>query len=1056
MPQQPSIPHGLEIRLLGPLEVSLDDEPVALGGGKPRALLADLALHRGQVASSDSLIEDLWGATPPKSAKHALQVYVSQLRGLLDPENAGLIAAHPPGYALKLALEALDVHLFERLVEAGRKALRGGDPSSASASLREALELWRGPALADFVYEPFAQTEIARLEDLRTAVREDLVDAKLELLPSSNLLPEIEALVAENPLDERPRAQLMLALYRAGRQTDALETYRATRRLLVEALGVEPSGTIRELERAILRQDASLDKPSVVSWPTEERRKTVTVLFADLVGSTELADGLDPEAWRRLQERLLATLRAPLERHGGTVEKFIGDAVMAVFGVPTAHEDDPLRALRAAREMRDGMASQNDELEPEQSPLLALRIGINTGEVFAGGPAGGPLVSGSVVNLAKRLEEAAAPGEILLGAGTHALVRHAVATEQLRAHRGDKEGVMPAFLVLNVIEGAPAIARYLRAPLVGRDEEFLTLREIYDDVQSERRCRLVTLVGEPGIGKTRLAAELVASLPEETTVLVGRCVAYGEGATYLPLAEMVRQLEELEVLLAAEDDGELVAERINELIGVVDGSSTSSEEGFWAFRRLSQALVRERPLVLLFEDLHWAEPTLLDLIEHLRDIGDGPILLLCVARPELLDSRPGWVETSLQLTPLPDESSATLVASLPGGGEFGPDARKSIVGTAGGNPLFIEQLFAYVQEKGSESAALPPTINALLTARLDGLREEERIVLERASVEGKVFQRETLVELAPERVQATIGEHLVALVRKGLVQPQSAERGAETLRFHHDLVRDAAYESLPKRTRAELHERLADWLESGGAPDEILGHHLEQAVRSREALELLDEHTEGLAARAAASLLSARSHAFARGDFRAVATLLERAVALLPASSPERRELLPELARSYATVGDWAQAEAAVTEAIQAARLAGDTRQEMHALVVYGMGRHFRRMAPVEDIDPDSIALAQRAIAVFTEHRDDLGLAKAWRLIVIARNSLGQIAAALDAARHQIEHAQRSEAFERPALDSLALGAAEGPYPVPDALRLCDQLLESTKGLSRKDCAAQH
>jgi len=1034
----------IELRLLGSLEVLRNGEPIAVSGPKPRALLACLALHLGEAVSTDRLIEDLWSGSPPRSAAHALQVYVSKLRTVLDSEKTGLITARPPGYELALDPGAVDIHVFERLVKDGRRALHEGNPSSGSASLREALSLWRGPALADFVYEPFAQTDIARLEDLRTAARESLVDAELELGHHGDLLSEIEALAAENPFAERSRAQLMLALYRAGRQADALAAYRKARETLVEELGVEPSTALRELEQAILRQDASLELPAAIAWPVEERRKTVTVLFADLVGSSALAEELDPEAWRRLQERLFAAMRAPLELHEGTVEKFVGDAVMAVFGVPTAHEDDALRAVRAAVAMRTGLAALNAEPEQEQRPELALRIGVNTGEVFTGGPAGGPLVSGSVVNLAKRLEEAALPGEILLGTGTLALVRHAITTEQLRARRGGEEAAVPAFLLVEVIEDAPAIARYLRAPLVGREEEFATLRNAFEEVRSEESCRLVTILGEPGIGKTRLANELVASLGEEATVLVGRCVSYGEGATYLPLAEMVGDVN-LDTALAGEEEGQIVAERVRELIGVGDGAG-SSEEGFWAVRHLCEALARERPLVLVFEDLHWGEPTLLDLIEHLQQRTQGAILLLCVARLELLERRPRWAKTALLLEPLPEEDSQMLVTSLPGGAELLREDRTRILETASGNPLFVEQLFAYVQDEGAEGTApIPPTISALLTARLDALPEAQRVVLERASVEGKIFQRESLVELTPERIRPTIGEHLTALVRKGLVQPERPTREAETLRFHHDLVRDAAYESLPKRTRAELHERLADWLESReAAPDEILGYHLEQAYRYRNELTVTSGH-DSLGRRAGGHLATAGLRAYHRGDETAAANLLERAVALFTAEEPVRLRLLPDLAEALFGTGEFERARETVEEAVQAARTSGDEPLEFRALML--------ELALRTEVDPtprmdEYRQLAERAIPVLQEAGDERALAESWLVMWESHWYLGETTQAVGPAELAYEHASRAgdAKLQAEALQCLIRPAMFGPWHVQDALDRCEEVRKMGRG----------
>ena len=351
-------PH-VELRLLGPIEVERDGAASALGGQKPRALLAVLALEPGRVVSVDRLVEALWPGDPPETAAHAVQVYVSQLRKALGP----VIATRAPGYVLELDPEHVDVHRFSRLAQEGRAALETGDAAAAEVALREALALWRGPALADFVYEPFAQTQIARLEELRTVVVEERIDADLALGRHAELVSELEALVQAEPLRERPRAQLMLALYRSGRQADALAAYRAARETLVEELGIDPGPELRELEAAILRQDESLLlEETPLARPPMQFRRLVTMLFVDVVESMALAAALDPEALGTVLRSYFETVSAAITRHGGTVEKYAGDAVMAAFGIPVSHEDDALRAARAALDIRVGIAALNEQL----------------------------------------------------------------------------------------------------------------------------------------------------------------------------------------------------------------------------------------------------------------------------------------------------------------------------------------------------------------------------------------------------------------------------------------------------------------------------------------------------------------------------------------------------------------------------------------------------------------------------------------------------------------------------------------------------------------------
>jgi DNA-binding SARP family transcriptional activator len=317
----------LEVRLLGPIEVERGGEPVALGGQKPRALLAVLALEPGRVVSVDRLVEALWPGEPPGTAPHAVQVYVSQLRKTVGP----VIATRAPGYVLDVDPDRVDAHRFSLLAQEGRTALEADDAVAAEAVLRESLALWRGPALADFLYEPFAQTEIARLEELRTTTLEERIEADLALGRHAELVSELEALVQAQPLRERPRAQLMLALYRSGRQADALAAYRDARDTLVDELGIEPGPELKELEAAILRQDNSLLLEEIqLARPPMQFRRLATILFVDVVDSMALAEALDPEALGSLQRRYFDTVAAALRRHGGTVEKYAGDAVMAM------------------------------------------------------------------------------------------------------------------------------------------------------------------------------------------------------------------------------------------------------------------------------------------------------------------------------------------------------------------------------------------------------------------------------------------------------------------------------------------------------------------------------------------------------------------------------------------------------------------------------------------------------------------------------------------------------------------------------------------------------
>jgi class 3 adenylate cyclase len=506
----------------------------------------------------------------------------------------------------------------------------------------------------------------------------------------------------------------------------------------------------------------------VPAAPAREVRKTVTVLFSDVTGSTSLGERLDPEAVRRVMARWFEAARGVLERHGGTVEKFVGDAVMAVFGIPVLHEDDALRAVRAAADLRDELDRLNAGLERDHGVQIEVRTGVNTGEVVAG--EGQTLATGDAVNVAARLEQAAAPGEILLGARTLSLVRAAVEAEPVEplALKGKAEPV-PAFRLKSVRRDAPGFARRLDAPMVGRDGELAQLAQAYRRAIEERAPYLFTVLGTAGIGKSRLTYEFLAGVRAEATILRGRCLPYGDGITYWPLSEMLQEAAHHELrarlleLLAGEPDAELIAGRLAGTLGAA-GPGATSEETAWAARKLFERLARERPLVIVFDDLHWGEPTLLDLVDHLIDWSRGaPILVLCLARPELLEVRPGWGggklnATSILLEPLSEEQAVELIEGLLGENPLDAVVRARIADAAEGNPLFVEQMLAMLREDGADvELAVPPTIQALLAARLDRLGREERAVIGRASVEGKVFHRSAVAELAPDELRGAVG-----------------------------------------------------------------------------------------------------------------------------------------------------------------------------------------------------------------------------------------------------------------------------------------------------------
>ena len=940
----------MEYRVLGSLEV-LDDsgERLPLGGPRQQTVLGSLLLRAGHTVTLQRLVGELW-ETPPETAAKTVQVYVSRLRRLLSD---GAIESRSGGYALRLDGDLFDLEQFELLAEEGRAALTRADSEQAAVLLRKALALWRGPALDGLAAQALRQ-EAERFEELRLHVLEDRLDADLGRGQDRDLIPELRTLVAEHPFRERLCAQLMLALYRTGRQTDALEVYRETRTRLADELGLEPSAELRNLERRMLAHDPDLEPARSELPPTAARvapparrepvraRRPVTVVFADVVDSVTLGEFFDPESVHRILERYSEIALEIVERHEGEIEKFIGDAVVGFFGLTKLHEDDALRAIRAAVELRDAVMVFRDELVEAGGIEFSISIGVNSGDVFVGGGAGrDTFATGDSVNVAARLEQRAEAWEILLGDRTYRLVEGAVRVEPLEPLKvKGRRAPVRAWRLLELTADEAVVAR--STPFVGREREREELREAFALARDEGTCRLCTIVGPAGIGKTRLAREMVGEASEAATIAVGRCLSYGEAITYQPLIEIVRQLvgddpgRGIPKLMGPGEESELVARRIRSLVGI-SAETAPAEETFWAVRKLFEAVAVERPLIVGFEDVHWAEPLLLDLIEYLVAFSTGRALfLLCLARPELLESRPTWAANDgnrslTTLEALPEVEARKLVHSL-ASSELEPVEAARIVRTAEGNPLFLEQLVANEEERG-EAATLPPTIQAVLAARIAGLEPAERIVLERASVEGRNFRWSSVAALLPESEGETLGENLMALLRRQLIQPSpSASSVEDAFRFTHVLIQEAAYDGLPKEVRAELHERLARRLEeSPDNPDELVGLHLEQSYRCRAELGLVGEHERQLASEAAARLEAAGHKAFVLGDPAACGILLERAASLLPPEDPRRLALLPTLGAALFEAGRLTDADRVLTEAIE--RSAGDELLEARARV---------------------------------------------------------------------------------------------------------------------------
>lgn len=974
----------MEFRLLGPLEVIDGEREIRLGGPKQRSVLAHLLIRANQVVPTERLIDEIWGDQPPEAARNALQSYVSHLRKAL---GAGRIQGRPPGYALKADPDEVDALRFERLVSEGRGQL-SSDPGGAARTLSEALALWRGPAFADLVDEPSLAGEISRLDELRITATEDRVAAELAAGRHAEVIPELEALISRNPLREGLWAYLLLALYRSGRQGEALAAFGRVRRILAEELGIDPSPELARLHEQLLAQDPALDltteavaeqipkepareavAEAAVERPAEER-KVVTVLFADITASTELALSLDPEDLLGVLRPFFEAMADEVHRFGGVVEKYIGDAVVAVFGVPAAHDDDPIRGLRVALAMQRRLSELNRERFADTGLELSMTIGVNSGEVVAVREPrpGEGIVTGEAVNVAARLQLQAGPGSIVVGQRTYQTAREAFDFSPL----GEVvvKGVarpLPAWEVLRDRrepgERAPG-----HAPLVGRRSELELLRLLFSRSVAEGRPNLAIIVGPAGVGKSRLSREFTGSIAGEDLpvgVVSGRCLPYGDGLTYWPLAEILKAEAEIldsdppETILEKASDqlerrfpGERagtsrillssigVAVRPDPLAGADPHVARDLIARAW--RAYFESMAAEHPILVLIDDLHWADEGLLDLLEGLPLRMVGRITVLCLTRPELFDRRPGWGGGipnvhSVFLSPLTEEESGLLLRYLLED-ESIPQGLDRIVELAEGNPFYLEELVTMLVDDGSLvrrkegwsldrplPASLPDTVQTAIGSRIDILPPGEKLAIQDAAIVGRTFWQGALEQLGtPDAVSA-----IEALVRKGLIRevPSSAMAGDRELSFTHGLIQEVAYSTILKARRTEAHARAGAWIEGvtrGRAEEfaEILAHHFERAGDAERTLRYAT-----LAGHRKRRLFLAREaivwydRALAAAD-RLPSETTSSLVAEATLSRGQAREL----------VAEFTEAQADYERTVDAARTAGEGRREAEAL----------------------------------------------------------------------------------------------------------------------------
>ncbi len=723
-------------------------------------------------------------------------------------------------------------------------------------------------------------------------------------------------------------------------------------------------------------------------------------------------------------------------------------------------------------------------MRADRGVAIEWRMGINTGPVVAGDMASGQrIVTGDAVNVAARLEAAAAPGEILIGAVTYALVRDAVSAEPLAAlSLKGKSKPVPAWRLRAVNEASRRRSRPQEAPLVGRRRPLQLLEGAFGEAVEERVCHLFTVLGVAGVGKSRLVDEFIVGLGDQAAVATGRCLAYGSGITYWPVAEALRSgIANAEAaaadptgagvaaVLAAEPEAERLTAAVGSLLGM-NADAHDQEELFWAVRKTFEALARRRPLVLVLDDIHWGEPTFLDLVEHIADwTRDAPILLIAVARVELLETRPLWGggkrwATTVQLEPLSEIESEELVGSLLGQAELPAGFRTRVSQAAEGNPLFVEELLAKLIDDGFlqrtengwaatgdlRDLAMPPTIQALLAARLEGLGAEERMVMERAAVEGNTFHRGAVTALVPEPLRDHVPERLANLVRMELVRPeQAAFAGEEAYRFRHQLMRDAAYQGLAKQTRSELHERVAGWLEGVVGDrileyEEIIAYHLEQAYRYRTELAPPDAAATALAIRAGTMLGQASRRAEARGDIAASVDLMDRSASLLPHTA-DRRLLLAQVAPNLFFVGDGPRAESLLKEVAAESEKAGDARGAAWAQLGLLFVQSSTESSEASEYTRNAEMLRDRLTELGDiEGAQQAELLAALGLFVMGRAGEGgaRAQAILDAVP-----SSTSGSLANRARGLRAVAAIAGPMPADEVLRLVEEEVGHTTQL---------
>ena len=1071
----------IDVCLLGPIEVrEASGTRLEVPRGRPLTLLALLLTHRDDVVSSDVATEALWPDRPPKDPRNALQLAVSRLRRALAGSAAPraelaseVVVGVAGGYSLRLPVGWVDADRFETLAQAGRAQLARNEAADAAGTLRGALSMWRGPAFADVHDEPFAQASIGWLDELRIAAIADRIDADLALRRHAQVVGELETLVGQHPLRERLRAQLMLALYGSGRQAEALAVYRDTRRLLIEELGVEPSRELRDAHQLVLRQGelpqpmAGPAPPDSVRLRAPARRRLLTCVVAvshdvDMPGSQS-----DPEAVRATLLDLRSQIAGICDAYHGIVRDSEAAAFTIVFGWPHSRESDVLNAVIAARQLVRGRAGGPAGRSPHQP--LPLGVGVATGEVVTTPGTEAPFLLGDLAEQAGALARTASQGQVLVAPSTWQLVSHAA--HGSRAPAGTTlPGDHSAAIVLGDVDaGAASIRRRWEGPYIGRQAELRLLDDAFNAVRIRGAGQLVTLLGEPGVGKTRLSLEFERVVGPDAIVLRGRCRLYDEGVPYRPFQEIIERAADGAApheWLMSIGVGQEVRDVILAVLG--RGQERTGGQTHWAIGRVMAAITQRFPAVVIVDDVQHASPEVLDLLEALAEPLRGvPVLMICLARPELLQARPGWVSgwrsaSTLTLQPLGEAESRLLLAQLIPEGADGADrglpaaTRNELVATAAGNPLFLEQLARHLRENPGGQTSFPPALHGLLASRLDLLPEDERTLLERGAVEGDLFHLES-VAAGPGGGSAAISgpsldRVLDALIRRDLVAPVAGGGlgGRSAVGFRHRLIREAAYAMLTRADRARLHEQHADWL-SQLTPPELAGparqaSHLEQAHEHLQAIGDPGRRAAAIAARAGRLLTDAARQAHRSGELAAETGFLERARRMLGSQSAAAAELLPILASALVEAGTFERAaDVAALGASEGARL-GLPAVRWRSAVELERTRLYTWPDAV-DVGA-SLDVVRQASEIFILLGDDLGLARAHYLHAELLWMNGEPDSAGEHCEQQVRHAMRIAAgFEVAAGQAyIAWSLVDGCTPVQQGLRRLTELTAEAAG----------